>query len=797
MVSHYVTIAVRNLLRHKTSAFINIAGLSIGIAGSLLILVYVANQLNYESMHENRDRICRVSVVFGSGVESDKTAESFPALGPAAAAEIPDVVASVRMRRMKGADIAVGTRHFSEDRLFFADADLFHVFTFPLVAGNDKSALRDPSSIVISETTARKYFGDVDPMGKRLVLNAKYEFTVSGVMKDVPPNTMIRCELIAPYLRLMEIQPPVAPWWELEGDFTYLLLKDNASIATVGRELQDLFLRKTDAATSSKATFALLPIHDVYLHSTMVGELEPTGNIVSIYLFSSIAVLVLFVACLNFVNLSTAESLRRAKEIGLRKVLGAYRRGLVLQFFAESFAITTFSLCLGLALFELLNPLLYVYFNIPATESPFLTAEFYIVLFCVGLFVSIIAGLYPALFLSRFKPVDALRGTRLPGSTGAGMRKILVTLQYAITTFLIIGTVAIREQLAYMRQSDLGFEKDQVLVVKYPADDKVAAQRYPIVTESLRSTPGVVAIAGAYTLPGMNSKEVQRVQFAGPEGNGILLCQAIAVDKDFVPTLGLKLVEGRNFSAGPSDSADAIILNESAVKGFGTRDPLNAEISLPTPHGQWQRARVVGVVQDFHVSSFHSRIEPMFLYLYSMTYRTVAVKIHTGNVAATIGSMKAAWQSILPDTPFEYSTLDDTYSHLYRSDEKTAGLFSLFSFLSIFIACLGLIGLVSYTINVRTKEMGIRKVLGGTASTIVGLLSRSFLTWIVLANLIAWPAAYVAVSKWLEAFAYRISIGPNEFLLPSTAVVVLSLIAISFLTIKAARANPVEALRQD
>lgn len=798
MLKNYLKIAIRNIIKNKVYSFINIAGLAIGIAGSLLILVYVANQLSYESMHKNRAHIYRVSVVFGSGESTIKLAGAFPALGPAAVAEIPEVKAAVRFRHPEAAVIKIGDKEFKEKNFFFADSNVLNVFTFPLIKGNKNTALNNPSSIVISEDIAKKYFGNSDPVGKRLTYNNKYDFVVSGVMKNVSSNTMLRCELIAPYSRDMEIEKTQMPWMQWGEDFTYLYLKDNASIENIKKKLHELYLKNTNEVMASMMKFVIIPLKDIYFESDLMGELAPTGNITSVYLFSSIAILVLLIACLNFINLSTAKSLRRSKEVGLRKVLGANRGKLIRQFFGESFIITLIALLLSLIIYELVNPLLYNYFDIQLSGNSLLNFNFIIVLISIIIFVSMVAGIYPAVFLSAYKPVDSLKSAKLPGSSGASLRRILVTIQFAITVFLIIGTAAIYKQLSFMRNSNLGFNKKNVIVVNFPVSDKNAAGKYFVVKHAFQSIPGVIDVSGAYTLPGINNKETQSVQLPGKSDKDFSMFQAVGVDYDFIPTLGLQLIKGRNFSENFGlDSTSSIILNETAVKNLGLKNPLGTDVYLPGGNNSQRKATIIGVIKDFHVASFYKKIEPMFLYINPQRYFNIALKINSKDESKILSSLRNDWEKILPGKEFDYSFLEQTYDNLYQSDEKTGSLFSIFSFLSILIACMGLFGLVSYTIEVRTKEMGIRKVLGADFKSITVLLSKDFIRWTLIANIFAWPLAYYAISKWLDGFAYKTSIGISIFIISAVIVVMIALITVSIQAVKAATANPVKSLRYE
>lgn len=798
MLRNYLRVAVRNLLKNRVFSFINIVGLAVGMAGSLLILYYVANQLSYESMHENRSHIYRVSIEFGSGTSTIKLAGAFPALGPAAATELPDVKASVRFRNDGNAIITANEKEYKESNFFFSDSNVFSVFTFPLMAGNSSTALNDPSSIVISENLARKYFGSTDVIGRRLTYDKKYDFVVSGVMRNVPANTMIRCELIAPYSRALEIQSPPLPWLQWGQDFTYLYLNDAASLENVKSELEKIYLKNTNKLMASMMHFRLIPISDVYFKSDMMGELAPTGNITTVYLLSSVAVLLLLIACLNFINLSTARSLRRSKEVGLRKTFGANRSSLVLQFFGESLFVSMLALLLSLIVYEAVYPVLYDYFGMSVSNSPVLSLNFIIVLFSTMLFVGLVAGIYPALFLSKYKPVESLKGQNTSGSSGAALRKGLVTTQFAVTTILIIGTMAIYRQLNFMRNSNLGFNKENVLVVDYPISDKNAAAKYSVVKEAFLSIPGVIDVSGSYSLPGIANKETQSVQLKGKTGTDFVMFQADGVDYDYVQTLGLELIKGRNFSEKfVSDSTNAIILNETAVRDLDLKDPIGAEVYIPGGNNTQRLAKVIGVIRDFHLSSFHNKIEPMFLYINPARYFNIALKMNAVSVGTILPMLEGRWKTILPGKDFSYSFLDQAYNNLYQSDQKTGSLFSIFASLSIVVACMGLFGLVAYTVEVRTKEIGVRKVLGAGLRNIALLLSKDFLKWVLISNLIAWPLAYYLISKWLEGFAYRTDVGPAVFVFAMVLTLLIAALTISLQAIKAARTDPARSLRYE
>lgn len=799
MIENYLKIAFRNIRRNKLYSFINISGLGIGIAGSLLILVYVANQYSFESMQKNRKNIVRVSAILGSGSSSMTLAGVMPALGPAAATEIPEVRAAVRFRVDHNAVISVGGRIFTESAFFFADSNVFHVFTFPLVSGNKTTPLDGPSSIVISQSVARKYFGDGDPIGRTLVYDKKYDFVITGVMKDVPANTMLRPELLAPYARAVEIQKIQNSWGSFGADYTYLYLRKGTSLSKLPDELDEFLIRNTSKAMGSLISFKVVPLSDIHFTPGIMGELGPTVSSSSVDLFSMIAILVLIVACLNFINLSTARSIQRSKEVGLRKVVGARKGSLVWQFFVESLIVTLLSVLIGFAIFELVAPSLYTLFNAESLLRSCLNAYSFAVFIAVVVFVAAVAGLYPAVFISRYAPVESLRGTTTPGSSGAVLRKALVIAQFAIAVFLLISTAVIFKQINFMRNSDLGFNKNGVVVVNLPESSSAVIDKYTVLKQSFNSIPGVHDVSGAGSLPAFSWYQVRDVHLKGRPETEYPMIQTIAVDYDYLETLRLKLLQGRNFSPRfPTDSGNACLLNQAAVEYLGLKSAIGAEISLPSgAPGKSKLMKVIGVVKDFHVTSFQKKIGPLLLYMGPANFKYIALRINVSQSSRIISALKSAWEKILPGTSFDYSFLGQTYDNLYGSDAKTGGLVSIFSFLAVLIGGMGLFGLVSYSAERRTKEIGIRKVLGASISMIAVLLSKEFTKWVLVANVIAWPFAYYFMNKWLANFAYRTGLGIWVFVIPGVAALLVALVTVSSVGIRAATANPVESLRYE
>jgi putative ABC transport system permease protein len=797
MIKNYTKITFRNLVRNKLYSVINIFGLSIGIAGSLLILVYVSNQMSYESMHKNADNIVRVSAGFGNGDNIMKLAGAMPGIGPAAAEEIPEVKASVRFRKRFNAKVKVGDKEFIEDNFFFADSNVFSVFTFHFLTGDQNNALNNPNSIVISKAIAKKYFGNDNVIGKDLKLDNKYNFTVTGIIKDMPANTYLRCDFIAPYSKAIEVYNINQPWHSWGEDYTYLYLRENVSLNDLKNKLDKVLVKHTNDKFAKFLSFYVLPLRDIYLKSDMLGELGPTGNIKSIYIFSSIALLLLIIACLNFVNLSTARSIRRSKEVGLRKVLGANRVGLFRQFWGESIIITLLAVGVSLIFFEFLNPLLFKYFDVNITGINYFDTNFFMILVGIIFFVSLVAGIYPAIFLSRYQPVDSLKGMRIPGSSGSGLRKMLVVLQFSISIFLLIGTAAIYKQLNYMLTANAGFDKKDIYIVSYPASQKGASDKYPVLKNEFLSVKGVVDVSGVYTLPGSGNKEQQSFRLKGQSKDEAMTMQASGVDYNFIKTLGIKLLEGRNFSEQyGTDKDNSIIINETAAKKLGLANPIGTEVYIPGGGGE-HLVNIIGVIKDFHTASFHQKIEPIFLYINPARFYNIAVKIDPKYTKSALSSLKDKFKEVIPNKSFNYETLTDQYNSLYQSDEKTGSLIMVFAILSVIVAAMGLFGLSSFATEVRMKEIGIRKVLGADMFNISLLLSKDFTKWVLVANIIAWPVAYYAISKWLDDFSYKTDMGIWIYILSAIVALLISVITISFQSIKAANTNPVETLRYE
>jgi len=796
MLRNYLKIALRNLIRHKAYSFINISGLAIGITGALLILMYVGNELSYETFHKNRDRIYRAAVDFGGKGNKMRLAGAMPALAPAVIDHLPEIETAVRFRRDTKAKIKFDSNTFKEQNLFFVDPAVFEIFSFTLKQGNEEFALSQPFSMVITEDLARKYFGVEDAIGKTVIYNGNYSLRVTGILKNIPPNTHLNCEIMVSYASLASMGTDVKSWNSFGQDYTYLLLKKGTDAKSLQPKLRELLRKNSSDAFANMIDFNLQALTDIHTNHDTVGDLGPKGNKIYISIFSMVALLLLLIACLNFVNLSTARSLKRLREVGMRKVLGAIRFQLIAQFLGESFLVVIFSVILALGLFELFYPALNSFLENSLVISEQNYKFLYFLIPGVAILVAILAGSYPAFFISRYRPAESLKNV-LPTLKPSTLRRTLVIVQFAISIVLIIGCVVVFKQLYFMKNSDPGFERKNVLIFDLSHGEQGAWQKYSVLKKQFLQNPNVLSISGAYSVPGIQNTEKKGISKVGAPPEEITMIQSLAVDYDYVETMKLDLVQGRNFSVSfATDAKEAVVLNQAAVRQLQLNQPIGEELMLPVKDGM-TKVRVIGVIRDFHLYSFKEKIESLLLYINPDYYYLMAVKIRPENVRTTLTALEEIWKQVLWDMPFHYTYLEDTYNSLYLAEEKISRLLAIFAGLAVFVACLGLFGLVSFMTERRSKEVGIRKVLGATVKRVIMLLLSDFTKWILLANFLAWPVGYFIMRRWLQNFAYHIEISWWVFVLAGGLALGIALLTVSTQAVRAALANPVEALRYE
>jgi len=794
MLYNYLKIAFRNLAKQKFYSGINILGLTLGIACCLLIFLFVQHELSYDTFHAKAKRIFRVQRVdYGTFGKIPYVSGPY---GPALAADFPDdVKATVRVMKANGL-LSYGDKSFNEYNLIYADSNFFQVFTFPLVQGNATTALASPNTLVLSKSLAKKYFGSENPVGKLMTMDKTDTYQVTGVMADVPSNSHLKFDLIT------SIQPVSRQEgfnvWRNNSMFTYVLLANPNRVKNLEAKFpafMDKYLGEAYKTWGGKMGLALEPLTDIYLNSGSNMDNAEHGSRSNVYIFSAIAVFILVIACINFMNLASARSVGRAKEVGVRKVLGAYKKNLITQFLSESTLLTFISVLLAVLLIILVLP----YFNALAEKSlavPFTNPLLYVFLVGIALVVGLLAGSYPAFFLSSFQPVKVLKGHLSASAGNPVLRQALVVFQFSISIFLIVGTMVIFRQMAFMQNKNLGFNKDQVITI--PLDNSEIYSRRQTFINQVKQLSGVKNVSVMSGEPG-GFHDRYTFDIADKPGETWNF-RTVFTDVDYVPAFAMKLAAGRNFSKSfPTDSTAAIMLNETAVKnlGWSPQEAIGKEImDKGLPDSIKYQRKVVGVVKDYHFSSLRETIAPLAI-LMRNDHRVIAVRLASGNPKPILTAIEKVYAATAPQYPFAYSFLDEEFASQYKTEQKQGQVLTIFSVLAIFIACLGLFGLASYTTEQRRKEIGIRKILGASVSGIVTLLSTDFLKLVVLANVVAWPLAWWAMHHWLQNFSYRVDIGLIIFITAGVIALLIAILTIGFQAIKVAVANPVNALRDE
>lgn len=798
MYKNYYKIAWRNLVKKKAYSFINIFGLGLGIACCLLIFMYVQDELSYDNYHSKKDRIYRVT-------QSDSEDDPFWVWGnaPVGAAlknDFPEIEKVVQFSGRADILLTHEDNTYQEEGVFFMDSTVFDVFSWKLLKGNPRTALTEPYSIVLTESTARKYFGDRDPLGQILKGSESAgrsnpgEYTVTGIIEDVPHNSHFRFNVLLSMSTFRKARPDVFEAWGYVDFYTYFLVNDKFNEATFKSKIPD-FLKRHREYPESKYVIRIEPLKDVYLGTTAERQPGETGSLSNIYVFSIIGMFILLIAMINFMNLSTARSMERGKEVGIRKSIGADRRSLIYQFLGESLIVVILSTFIALGLVWLAVPHMVGFTGKELHIESFMTWNTASVLVGIMLLIGLLSGSYPAFVLSRFNPVLILKGITTSGAGGGSLRKALVVFQFTLSITLIAGTMIVYFQMSHLLDKDLGFDKEQMLVVDYNYDGEVNAKSEVLKAE-LDKNPSILSVAFSRSVPGSYFPHAG-TEIEAPDGEMRSIAQPIfQVGMDFITHFGLKLVAGRTYSrAHPSDSSQALIINEATARQYGYTNPADA---VGKKFRQWGReGTVIGVVKDFNFESLHRNIAPLTLPFEPYASRYLSIKVKSENIGETIKAVGEVWRRLVPHRPFLYSFLDDDFNKQYQADFMFRRLFTTFSCLAIFIACLGLLGLATYTAERRTKEIGIRKVLGADLKSIVTLLSKDFLMLVVIAIVLATPLSWYAMNKWLEGFAYRMEIHPWIFILAGCVALFVAVVTISYQSIKSAVMNPVSSLRSE
>lgn len=804
MIKNYLKVAFRNLYRNKLYSLLNIVGLSIGIACCILIFFYVQNELSYDKYHKNSDSIYRITMNLAIQDRTIQTATTTFAYGPILKDEFPEIVEICRFTTYGEKKVVqYMDTIFYEEKFLWADHTLFDVFSFELIKGNPKQALVDHNTIVITETIAKKYFGLEDPLGKNLRVNGDNLYMVTGVMKDIPQTSHFRPDFFASFASLNLKQTGKAIQ-DLVGNinyFTYALLQEGTDHHIMAQKLTDHLNKKVGLMIKmmgGTADMGLQPLTSIYLHSDRENELERTGDVAYVYLFSGIGLFILLIACLNFMNLATARSANRAKEVGLRKVVGAKKAQLIKQFLGESTILTSLSLVLAVIMVLGLIPIFRNIADKDLSVNNFRDPVFFLGLFLLFVLTTLIGGSYPAFFLSAFRPVEVIQGRLKRGAKSSALRVVLVSLQFVVSIVLIIGTLIINNQMHYIRNKKLGYDKEHVISVRLrnPATQK----RYEAIKTEFLRHPNILK-ASASNTTALGSDNFSMYHASDKPANELTMFFSQWVDEDFLDTYNMEIADGRFFSKKSSfDLKEACVINEAAVRRLGWQEnPLEKEIEMFNSPTEKVKFRVIGVVKDYHFQSLHEEIQPLFLLARNPygNFSLISVRVKPDNIQETIAFMKSKWAEFDTNYPFEYEFVDDSFDALYRSEERLGKLFSYFTLLAIIIGCLGLFGLTSFTTEQRTKEIGIRKVLGASVLNIIFMLVREFTKWVFIAAVIAWPVGYYLMNSWLQNFSYRIGLSVPTFIFATLLALLIAVITVSYQAIRAALSNPATSLKYE
>lgn len=802
MLKNYFKIAWRNLQRNKGYAIINIAGLAIGLACCLLIVLYIQDERSYDQYHANKDRIYRVVHAWkevGGSYGRGQIWGNAP-VGTALKSDFPEVEQVVQFSGQVSILLKHGEKAFQEDRVFFMDSTAFDVFSWKLIAGDPKTALAAPYSAVLTESTAKKYFGDENPIGKTLEGGATGGraaagvYTVTAVMEDVPSNSHFTFDALMSMSSFRQSWAEVFDQWGYVDFYTYFTVPKDYDIALLEAKIPE-FLKRHHASDDGSYSIRFERMLDAYLHSTADRQPGETGSVQNLYIFAVIGLFILCIACANFMNLATSRSMERAREVGVRKAVGADRRSLIGQFMGESLVMVLLAAFLALAMVFALLPLMEAFTSKHFALAAVVNWHTLTIFVLISASTGILAASYPAFVLSAFKPVEVLKGVFKSTPRGAVLRKGMVVFQFGLSVALISGTFIVFSQLSYLQHKNLGFQQDQMLVIDFNYDNTVVS-RLEAIKNTFLAEKDVQSVSASRSVPGSYFPNAY-TEVESPTGEMTGLGPSLyEVDVDFIPHFGIEMAAGRPYSRDfPADSAHSLVINEAAAKLWGYPDP---KAIIGKRFSQWGReGQVIGVVKDFNYLSLHRGVEPLALRFEPLSSRFITLKVRTSALPQTLAKLEKTWSELAPNRPFLYSFLDDSFNRQYEADFRFRRLFSVFSGLALFIACLGLLGLATYTAQQRTKEIGIRKVLGASVVGIVQLLSKDFVKWVFVAVVIASPIAWWAMNQWLENFAYRIEIRWWMFALAGLVAVVIALLTVSGQAIRAAVANPVDSLRDE
>ena len=791
MFKNLIKIAVRNILKERTYSLINIFGLTIGITCSVFIMLYVSDELSYDRFHKNANNIYRVV----SNIQEPDNAFTWAVaqipLAPELRNRHPEVKNFARVSNQGRIKLIYGDKQFYEEDILMADSTFFDVFTYKFISGDMETALDGPNKIVLTERLAYKYFGEEAALGKEFTDDQDRNFTVSGVIEDVPTNSHLLFDALVGW----DVPERRATSWGNFGVFTYLQLPEGYDPLAMNPNFDSVLVAHVNPIFEGigiNIQYELQRIVDIHLHSKIQDEAESNGDITYVYIFGVVALFMLIIAAINYMNLATARSSKRARVVGMRKVMGSQRGQLIRQFLTESIMLSFVALLLSLALIYSLLPLFNDLSGKTIDFSVLFEAQNILILISTVIIIGFIAGSYPAFYLSAFKPADVLKG-RVSSSAGhSGLRKTLVVFQFAISVFMLVSTLVVYSQLQFLRKKDLGFNKDQVALVSFTT--RAQREKYSVLKNELTQIPEIELVANASSAPGQG---IGKVIMDVEENDGSMVERGVdffIADYDFVPTMGMTILEGRNFSREIlSDTVGATLANEAMVARMGWDEAIGKKLTLGD-----NNLTIVGVLKDYHQNSLYEEIEPLVIIL-SEDRQNVFIKVRSGDVRNVMEKAELAWNKVFPNSAFEFSFLDQDFNSQYDADKRRGEIFTLFSGLTLVIACLGLLGLISFTTEQRTKEVGIRKVNGASVVAIVRLIAKEFIILISIATVIAVPLAYYFMNNWLQTFSYKIVLSNqiSLFILSAVMALVITLLTVTYHTMRAATANPVDALREE
>jgi putative ABC transport system permease protein len=788
MLKNLIKTAVRHILKHFGYSILNILGLTLGITSALFLIIYVSDEVSYDRYHEKADRIYRVSSTIKEPDDQFTWIFAQIPFGPQVAHDYPEVESVVRFINMPRALFKYEDKEFNEGNFYYVDSTMFDIFSYKVLKGEVKSALLAPKKIILTERIANKYFGKSDPIGKTLTSGTD-TYEVTAVIQDVPTNSHFRFDALAARNNL----PKNLGSWGYFGVFTYILLPEKTDVKAFEKKLEgmyDAYMKTIFESLKITIKYNLEPLTRIHLYSTNAQEPEPTGSVTYVYIFAIVAIFLVLIAAMNYMNLATARSTRRAREVGLRKVVGSRRSPLVLQFLSESVVFTLISLIISIILIIILlpkfNTLAAKSFTLSILHSPTVLLS----LLAIAIIVGICGGSYPAFFLSRFSPVTVLKGEITQGSAGSLFRKILVVIQFSVSVIMIICTLVVFRQLKFLKTMDPGFNQKNVIELQLNGE---MVRKYPVLKQIFREDPNIKYVSSTNTPVGSGSgKTIFSVETdQGMSNRGINFA---IVDHDFIETLGIKMVSGRDFQEDMlSDTLTGVVVNETFVKRMSWADPIGKKVTL----GNFINGRVIGVMKDYHQTGMYNGIESLLLIYRPKNNNTIYIKLSGLETAKSLSFIENKWKEIFPYQPFVYQYLTERFHGQFVADEKRGLIFTIFTILAVLIACLGLFGLASYMVEQRTKEIGIRKVFGANESIILRLIARDFLILVIIGIVIATPIAYSLMHNWLKNYVYRTNIGPALLILVALLTIIITFATISYKAYQASVMNPASALKTE